>query len=80
MNLQLLSTVGGAVLTLINLIGVLIQNRMRADISELKVQLAENRAKDREELRTWIDEEFMRRDAIEARLDALKARIAAGQN
>jgi hypothetical protein len=77
-TLQLISAAGGALLTLINLLNIFISQKTRADIAELKLSMAETRAKDKEELRDWTDEEFMRRDAIEAKLDALRARLAGG--
>src|SRR5581483_2479984 len=64
-TLQIISAASGLVLTLINLAGVFLANRLRADLAELKAQLAESRAKDKEELREWVDEEFVRRREID---------------
>lgn len=65
LTLQIIGSVGGALIALIQLAGLFLQNRLRAEIAELKTQLAETRAKDKEELRDWVDEEFVRRREID---------------
>jgi hypothetical protein len=66
MNWQILASAAGAILTLANLANILLSNKTRADISELKLWITEQRAKDDRDLRGWVDEEFVRKDVFEA--------------
>jgi hypothetical protein len=76
LTLQIICTAGGGILTLINLVNVFLNNRTRADIAELKTHLAEARAADKSELREWAEAEFARKDTMDAKFDAIKARLA----
>lgn len=63
----------GVIVAVAQAINVWFTGRMRADIAEVKLELTEKRHQDREEIREWVDAEFMRRAEIEAKLEALKA-------
>jgi hypothetical protein len=64
-------------LTAINLINLFLNNRLRADMAELKLSIAEARAKDRDDLKEWASEEFQPAAVAEARFETLRAQIAA---
>jgi len=63
----------GLLVALAQGLNVWITSRIRAEMAELKLAITEKRMADKTEMRDWVDEEFMRRTEIEAKLEALKA-------
>ncbi len=51
---------------------------LRAGLDRMRAELTEARAKDREELKTWINGSFMRSATVEANLGGLRRRGADG--
>ena len=61
----------GALATATNLLNAYMTNRVRMEITNLKLEASELRAKDRE----WLEEKFMPRAEIEGRFKTLEARM-----
>jgi hypothetical protein len=70
-NWELVSAAAGIFFALLNLLNTYIVLKIRLEVAELKLHMAHARAKDKDELRTWVEESFVRRGEFEARLDAL---------
>lgn len=72
-DLQGVAAVAACVAALISTFSSL---NVRAAVERLRADMAEARAKEREELREWINGSFLRAKVAEAELHAIENRIA----
>jgi hypothetical protein len=73
MTWEIASALGGLAFTLVNLANIFLTHRLRGDLAELKLSLVQTVAKDKEDLRTWTENQFARRETV----DDLKVRVDA---
>lgn len=74
--LAVISTASAIICSLAGLLNYLLTLRLRAEIAELRTQIADERRKDREELRDWINGSFLRAGEAHARMEGLEHRVA----
>ena len=72
---QIVGIVAAVVFPLLGLLNAYLLNQVRLAIADLRLQMVEARAQDSKDLRTWVDAEFLRREAAIARHDAITARL-----
>lgn len=71
MNLEIALGLFGAAATATNLLNAWMTNRVRMEITTLKLEVSERREKDRE----WLEDKFMLRSEIEGRFKTMEAKM-----
>lgn len=66
------TAIAGGILSVINVVHVLISWKSRGDVAELKLLVAEKLTKTERDVRTWAENEFARKETVQAQLEALK--------
>lgn len=64
----------GGIVSVLGLLNMLVSLRTKADIAELKVSVLERQTQSDKETRQWAEDEFARKETVQAQLEALKAR------
>jgi hypothetical protein len=75
MSWQLAASISGILFPVLGLLNVFLLNQVRIEVSALKIHMLEARAQDERALRSWVESEFLRKELLDDRLDALAARL-----
>lgn len=54
--------------------------QIRVEITGLKLEILQQRVEDRDELRKWVESEYLRKTEVEARMQTLEARFDRLEN
>lgn len=58
----MVSGICAIIFTILQVVSAVIALKIRNEITEIKLHIAETRAKDREDLREWADDRFLRKE------------------
>lgn len=66
------TAIAGGIVACLNVINLLVSWKSKGDIAELKLSVTERLVESEKETRKWAEDEFARKETVQAQLDALK--------
>lgn len=67
------TAIAGGVLSVLGIVNILIAWRSKGDIAELKLSVTERMMESEREMRDWAENEFARKETVQAQIEGLKA-------
>ena len=80
MSWQILATLISLVIPVLGILNAWLLNQVRLEISALKIEMLTARAADKQELRSWVEAEFQRKEELHAKLEAVTTRMERLEN
>jgi hypothetical protein len=68
------TAITGGSLAAVSLLNLLVSNKTRADVAEVKLHVVEKMVEQDKETREWAEREFAKKEVVEARFAALSVK------